>query len=34
VFKRWFTPASLSAELGGGETVFDGAYFVSVRRVW
>ena len=34
VFKRWFTPATLSAELGGGEAVFDGAYFVSVRRVW
>ncbi len=34
VFKRWFTPASLRAELGGGETLFDGTSFVSVRRVW
>jgi ubiquinone/menaquinone biosynthesis C-methylase UbiE len=31
VYKRFFTPAGLAAELGGGETVFAGTYFVAVR---
>jgi len=32
-YKRWFTVASLAAELGGdGETVHDGPWFVAVRR--
>ena len=32
VYKRWFTPDGLRAELGGGETVFGGDWFVAVRR--
>ncbi len=32
VYKRWFTPASLAAELGGGETLHDGPWFVALRR--
>jgi SAM-dependent methyltransferase len=31
VYKRWFTAAGLAGELGGGETVHDGPWFVSVR---
>lgn len=31
VYKRYFTPASLAAELGGGETLFAGRWFVAVR---
>ena len=31
VFKRYFEPAGLAAELGGGETVFAGHWFVAVR---
>ena len=31
VFKRWFTPERLAAELGGGETLFAGRWFVAVR---
>jgi ubiquinone/menaquinone biosynthesis C-methylase UbiE len=31
VFKRYFEPAELAAELGGGETVFAGHWFVAVR---
>jgi demethylmenaquinone methyltransferase/2-methoxy-6-polyprenyl-1,4-benzoquinol methylase len=31
VYKRWFTAAGLAAELGGGETVHDGPWFVAVR---
>jgi ubiquinone/menaquinone biosynthesis C-methylase UbiE len=31
VLKRYFTPESLLAELGGGETLYDGAWFVVVR---
>jgi ubiquinone/menaquinone biosynthesis C-methylase UbiE len=31
VFKRWFTPEGLAAELGGGETLFEGRWFVAVR---
>ena len=32
VFKRWFTPEELVAELGGGEVVHAGTWFVAVRR--
>jgi ubiquinone/menaquinone biosynthesis C-methylase UbiE len=31
VYKRYFEPESLARELGGGETVFDGRWFVAVR---
>jgi len=31
VFKRWFTPDSLLAELGGGEKLYAGRWFVVVR---
>jgi SAM-dependent methyltransferase len=31
VYKRWFTAAGLAEELGGGEPVHDGPWFVSVR---
>ena len=31
VFKRYFTGAGLAEELGGGEVLFEGAYFVVVR---
>ena len=31
VFKRYFEPDGLAAELGGGETVFAGRWFVAVR---
>jgi demethylmenaquinone methyltransferase/2-methoxy-6-polyprenyl-1,4-benzoquinol methylase len=31
VFKRWFTGASLAEELGGGQVLFEGEYFVVVR---
>jgi ubiquinone/menaquinone biosynthesis C-methylase UbiE len=31
VFKRYFTPEALAAELGGGRTVFAGRWFVAVR---
>lgn len=31
VFKRWFTPDGLARELGGGETLFAGRWFVAVR---
>jgi SAM-dependent methyltransferase len=30
VYKRWFTPAGLVAELGGGEVVHAGRWFVAV----
>ena len=33
VYKRWFTAAGLAEELGGGEVVHDGPWFVAVRRV-
>jgi SAM-dependent methyltransferase len=32
VYKRWFTPEGLRAEIGGGETLFAGEWFVAVRR--
>src|SRR5215218_1675658 len=32
VYKRWFTAESLAAELGGGETIHTGPWFVAVRR--
>jgi ubiquinone/menaquinone biosynthesis C-methylase UbiE len=31
VFKRYFQPDELAAELGGGETLFAGRWFVAVR---
>ena len=31
VFKRYFTPEALAAELGAGSTVFAGRWFVAVR---
>ncbi|HYA09689.1 MAG TPA: class I SAM-dependent methyltransferase [Gaiellaceae bacterium] len=31
VYKRYFTPAGLAAELGGGSTLLDGRWFVAVR---
>ena len=31
VFKRWFTAEGLREELGGGEALHDGAWFVAVR---
>jgi ubiquinone/menaquinone biosynthesis C-methylase UbiE len=31
VFKRYFTGEGLAAELGGGEVLLDGTYFVVVR---
>jgi ubiquinone/menaquinone biosynthesis C-methylase UbiE len=31
VFKRYFTAAGLAEELGGGDVLFEGAYFVVVR---
>jgi ubiquinone/menaquinone biosynthesis C-methylase UbiE len=31
VYKRWFTAAALADELGGGETVHAGPWFVAVR---
>jgi hypothetical protein len=30
VYKRWFTGEGLAAELGGGEVLFDGDWFVAV----
>jgi trans-aconitate methyltransferase len=32
VYKRWFTAAGLADELGGGEVLHDGPWFVAVRR--
>ena len=31
VYKRYFEPEALARELGGGETLFDGHWFVAVR---
>ena len=31
VYKRWFTASGLAAELGGGETLHAGPWFVAVR---
>jgi ubiquinone/menaquinone biosynthesis C-methylase UbiE len=31
IYKRYFEPAALAQELGGGETVFAGRWFVAVR---
>src|SRR4051812_24289840 len=31
VYKRWFRGAELAAELGGGEVLLDGSWFVLVR---
>jgi SAM-dependent methyltransferase len=32
IYKRWFTPEGLAEELGGGEIVHAGPWFVGVRR--
>ena len=32
VYKRWFTAEGLAAELGGGEVLHAGPWFVAVRR--
>jgi demethylmenaquinone methyltransferase/2-methoxy-6-polyprenyl-1,4-benzoquinol methylase len=32
VYKRWFTAAGLAEELGGGEVLHDGPWFVAVRN--
>jgi SAM-dependent methyltransferase len=34
VYKRWFEPDELVAELGGGEVVHAGRWFVAVKRGW
>jgi demethylmenaquinone methyltransferase/2-methoxy-6-polyprenyl-1,4-benzoquinol methylase len=31
VYKRYFSPEGLAAELGGGETLLAGRWFVAVR---
>ena len=31
IYKRWFTAEGLAAELGGGETLLAGRWFVAVR---
>jgi len=31
VYKRYFEPATLARDLGGGETLFDARWFVAVR---
>ena len=31
VYKRWFTPETLLGELGGGEVLLDGEWFLVVR---
>ena len=31
VYKRWFDGTGLAAELGGGEVLFEGSWFVMVR---
>jgi ubiquinone/menaquinone biosynthesis C-methylase UbiE len=31
IFKRWFSPEELAAELGSGEMLFAGRWFVAVR---
>jgi hypothetical protein len=31
VFKRWFVADELAEELGGGEVLHDGRWFVAVR---
>jgi hypothetical protein len=33
VFKRWLRPEELVAELGGGEVLHAGTWFVAVRRM-
>jgi ubiquinone/menaquinone biosynthesis C-methylase UbiE len=34
VLKRYFAPETLVRELGGGETVYAGPWFVMARRAW
>jgi demethylmenaquinone methyltransferase/2-methoxy-6-polyprenyl-1,4-benzoquinol methylase len=31
VYKRWFTPETLLGELGGGDVLLDGEWFLAVR---
>ena len=31
VYKRWFTPDGLLAEVGGGEALYTGTWFLVVR---
>jgi len=31
VYKRWFTGAGLAEELGGGDVLLDGRFFVAAR---
>jgi hypothetical protein len=31
VYKRWFTPTGLLAELGGGDVLLSGDWFLAVR---
>jgi hypothetical protein len=31
VYKRWFNGPGLAGELGGGEVLFEGSWFVMVR---
>jgi hypothetical protein len=31
VYKRWFTGSELAGELGGGDVLHDGRWFVAVR---
>ena len=34
VYKRYFTAEKLLEELGGGDVVYDGRWFVAVRSAW
>jgi demethylmenaquinone methyltransferase/2-methoxy-6-polyprenyl-1,4-benzoquinol methylase len=34
ILKRYFTPERLAQELGGGETLFAGEWFLVVRATW
>jgi len=34
ILKRYFTPEQLAHELGGGETLYAGGWFVVVRASW
>jgi hypothetical protein len=31
VFKRFFTPETLAAEVGGGDVLYAGHWFVAIR---
>ena len=34
IYKKYFTPEELVAELGGGEVVLSTSWFVAVQREW